>query len=94
MLVVAIVKRQYLQKLGSQLTEINNNLKMMDKAGTINATRNRHRVASFLAKLSLSEKDKQLIFQHFGQSKSINEHVYQAGFYAACIDRKTFKERN
>ena len=57
---------------------INDILKILNKTGTINATRNRHHVASLLAKLSLSEKDQELIFKHFGHSKSINEHVYQA----------------
>ena len=46
--------------------------------GAINATRNRHRVASLLGKLELSEHEKSLIFKHFGLSKFINENVYQA----------------
>ena len=46
--------------------------------GVINATKNRHRVASLLSKLQLSEKEKDLIFKHFGHSQHINEGVYQA----------------
>ena len=46
--------------------------------GTINATRNRHRVASLLSKLELSEQERKLVYQHFGHSQNINENVYQA----------------
>lgn len=35
-------------------------------------------VASLLAKLELSDKERKLIFQHLGHSKEINENVYQA----------------
>ena len=57
---------------------INDILTRLSLKGAINATKNRHRVASLLAKLELSEKEKSLIFQHFGHSKEMNEHVYQA----------------
>lgn len=39
--------------------------------------KNRHRVASMLAKLQLSKKEQDLVFQHFGHSEHINK-VYQA----------------
>ncbi|XP_047135438.2 uncharacterized protein LOC124812625 [Hydra vulgaris] len=40
--------------------------------------KNRHRVASLLAKLHLSKKEQELIFQHFGHSERMNKDVYQA----------------
>ena len=55
---------------------INDILKKL--SGALNATKNRHRVASLLAKLKLSEKEKDLIYKHFGHSEKINENVYQA----------------
>ena len=45
---------------------------------SLNATTNRHRVASLLANMQLTEKEKDLIFKHFGQSKDVNEEIYQA----------------
>ena len=57
---------------------INDILKKLSLKGAINATRNRHRVASLLAKLSLTEKEKDLIYKHFGHSEEINQGVYQA----------------
>ena len=57
---------------------INDILLRLNKKGAINATRNRHRVASLLAKLHLSQKEKDLIFQHFGHSEHMNKNVYQA----------------
>ena len=57
---------------------INDILERLSLKGAINATRNRHRVASLLAKLQLSEHEKNLIYKHFGHSKFINENVYQA----------------
>ena len=56
---------------------INDILKRLSLKGAINATKNRHRVASLLAKLQLSRKEQQLIFQHFGHSERMNEDVYQ-----------------
>ena len=53
-------------------------LKRLSLKGAINATRNRHRVASLLGKLKLSEHEKSLIFNHFGHCRYINENVYQA----------------
>ena len=50
----------------------------MQIKGAINATQNRHRVASLLSHLKLTEKEKELIYKHFGHSKNINENVYQA----------------
>ena len=57
---------------------INEILKRLSLQGAINATRNRHRVASLLASLQLSEKEKSLIFKHFGHSAAVNENVYQS----------------
>ena len=50
----------------------------ISKKGSLNATKNRHRVASLLANLQLTEKEKDLIFKHFGHSKDVNEEIYQA----------------
>ena len=57
---------------------INDILKRISLEGAINATRNRHRVASLLAKLNLSDNEKNLIYQHFGHSKNVNESIYQS----------------
>ena len=57
--------------------------------GKINPTRNCHRVASLLAKLELTDKEKEMLFKHFGHSKEINETVYQActgSMQLYCID--------
>ena len=45
---------------------INEILKRLNLKGALNATENRRRVASMLAKLQLSKKEQELIFQHFG----------------------------
>ncbi|XP_065653738.1 uncharacterized protein LOC136080689 [Hydra vulgaris] len=57
---------------------INKILIRLDKKGAINATQNWHRIATILAKLELSEKEKTLIYNHFGHSERINQNVYQA----------------
>ena len=57
---------------------INDILRRLYKKGAINATKNRHRVATILAKLKLSEQEKTLIYNHFGHSEKINQNVYQA----------------
>ena len=57
---------------------INDILKKLSLSGALNATKNRHRVASLLAKLKLSEQEKDLIYKHFGHSEKINQNVYQA----------------
>ena len=57
---------------------INSILERLQIKGAINATQNRHRVASLLSHLKLTEKEKELIYKHFGHSKNINENVYQA----------------
>ena len=57
---------------------INAMLVRLSRKGIINATKNRHHVASLLSKLQLSERKKDLIFKHFGHSQHINEGVYQA----------------
>lgn len=57
---------------------INDILVSLSLKGAINATRNRHRVASLLAKLNMSEQEKELIYDHFGHSKNMNKHRYQA----------------
>ncbi|XP_057292356.1 uncharacterized protein LOC130616083 [Hydractinia symbiolongicarpus] len=41
-------------------------LKRVSLTGAVNATKNRHRVASILARLQLPEAEKQLIYKHFG----------------------------
>jgi len=48
---------------------INDMLIRISREGCVNATRNHHRVASLLSKLQLTEKEKQLIFKHFGHSQ-------------------------
>ena len=45
--------------------------------GHFNATGNRHRVASLLGRLALSEKEKELVFKHFGHTRKMNENIYQ-----------------
>ena len=57
---------------------INEILKRISLKGAINATRNRHRVASLLAALELSEKENNPICKHFGHSASVNENLYQS----------------
>lgn len=57
---------------------INDMLKKLSLTGAINATTNRHRVASMLAQLDLTNKEKELIYKHFGHSGNINQNVYQA----------------
>ena len=57
---------------------INEILTQLNRKGAINATRNRHQVASLFAKLQLSKQEQDLIFQHFGHSENINMNVYQA----------------
>ena len=48
----------------------------ISKKGSLNATKNRHCVASLLANLQLTEKEKDLIFKYFGHSKDVNEEIY------------------
>ena len=57
---------------------INDMLKRICLKGAINATKNRHRIASILTKLQLPENEMQLIYKHFGHSERINQTVYQA----------------
>ena len=52
---------------------INDILLRLHKKGAINATKNRHRVATTLAKLELSEREKTLIYNHFGHSERITK---------------------
>ena len=47
---------------------INETLKQLNRKGAINATKNPHRVASFLVKLQLWKQEQDLIYQHFGYS--------------------------
>ena len=56
---------------------INELLRRLSLKGRINATKNRHRVASLLAQLKLSEKENEMIYQHFGHLERINQNVYQ-----------------
>lgn len=44
---------------------------------SLNATSNRHRVASLLAQLALNEHEKDMVYKHFGHSRKVNESVYQ-----------------
>ena len=44
---------------------VNDMLIRISRKGVINATKNRHRVASLLSRLQLSSKEKDLIFKHF-----------------------------
>ena len=57
---------------------LNDILKRLSLSGALSATKNCHRVASLLAKLKLSEQEKDLIYKHFGQSEKIKQNVYQA----------------
>ena len=57
---------------------INYILEKISLKGAVNATKNRHRVASLLAKIKMSEVEQDLVFKHFGHSKRINETIYQA----------------
>jgi len=66
-------------------------LKRISIQGAVNATKNRHRVSSLLAKLELSEFEKKMIYQHFGHSQNINENVYQAP--AGAIQLQTTGKR-
>lgn len=57
---------------------INEMLTKVGRTGSFNATKNRHRIATLLARMNLNENEKKLIFQHFGHSQTMNEDVYQA----------------
>ena len=57
---------------------INDILKRLSLTGAVNATKNRHRIASLIARLKLSDKEKEMIYKHFGHSEHINQNVYQA----------------
>ena len=70
---------------------INSILERLSLKGALNATKNRHRVASLLAKLQLSEKEKDLIFKHFGHSGKINQNIYQAA--AGTMQMQTTGQR-
>ena len=82
---------QYLTNPEVQANVGVNILKRLSLKGAINATRNRHRVASLLGKLNLSEHEKSLIFKHFGHSKVINENVHQAA--AGSVQLQTTGKR-
>uniref|UniRef100_A0A7M5UR60 Uncharacterized protein n=2 Tax=Clytia hemisphaerica TaxID=252671 RepID=A0A7M5UR60_9CNID len=43
----------------------------------INGTLNRHRVSSIMGALDMSEKDRNLSYEHFGHSEEMNKYVYQ-----------------
>ena len=49
----------------------------LHKKCAVNATKNHHLVAKILAKLELSEREKTLIYNHFGHSERINQNLYQ-----------------
>ncbi|XP_066914461.1 uncharacterized protein [Clytia hemisphaerica] len=57
---------------------INEILEKLSLKGAFNPTKNRHRVASLLARLELSDKEKELVYKHFGHSEMVNEGIYQA----------------
>lgn len=57
---------------------VNEMLTEVGKKGAFNATKNRHRIATILAKMNLTDYEQNLIFEHFGHSKTINQTVYQA----------------
>lgn len=57
---------------------LNEMLKKIFKVGSFNATQNRHRMASILAKFSLNQQEMDLIYDHFGHSERMNRNVYQA----------------
>ena len=57
---------------------VNEMMVRTNQKGNFNATTNRHRVASLLSKLQLTEKEQEMIFKHFGHSRKMNENVYQA----------------
>lgn len=57
---------------------INDILVQLDMKGIINATKNRHRVATLLAKFNISDKERELVYKHFGHSETMNQNVYQA----------------
>ena len=59
--------------------------------GAINATRNKHRVASLLGKLKLSGHAKSLIFKYYGHSRFINENVHPA--VAGSVQLQTIGKR-
>ena len=65
---------------------INEILIKISKKGAFNATKNRHRMASLLAKINLNSKEKELIFNHFGHSSEVNKNVYQAAAGTQQID--------
>ena len=44
----------------------------------LNGTSNRHRLSTILAGLNLTDLERDLVFKHFGHSKEMNEHIYQA----------------
>ena len=50
-----------------------------------NPTKNRHKVASLVAKLQLSDHEKSLIFKLFSHLKFINEIVYQAAPHSVLL---------
>ena len=70
---------------------INDILIRLNKKGVINATKNRHRIASLLAKMQLSDQEKELIYSHFGHSESMNKNRYQAA--AGSMQLHTTGER-
>lgn len=57
---------------------MNDILEQLQIKGKMNPTSNRHRVANLMAKFELSHTERNLVFQHFGHSKDVNENVYQA----------------
>ena len=56
----------------------NDILKVLLLTGAVNATKNRCHIASLIARLKLSDKEKEIIYNHFGHSQHINQNVSQA----------------
>ena len=75
---------------------VNQILEKLDLKGSINATTNRHRVATILGKLQLTPQEKELVFKHFGHSKQMNENRYQAagGSNQLAVTGKRLNEIN
>lgn len=59
------------------LANVCDKLPIADKS-RLNGTSNRHRLSTILGGLNLSNIERELVFKHFGHSKEMNEHIYQA----------------
>ena len=57
---------------------INDILKVLLLTVVVNATKNKRHIASLIARLKLSDKEKEMIYNHFRYSQHINQNVSQA----------------